>query len=254
MTKKAETPANAHRDRSDKRVHVALPIRITYWDKDKKPTVEMACTYDISARGARITNLRCVKGEGEIVAVERGRNKSFCRVVWMGDPDSEFRGQVGLQNVDKERAMWENELREMKDAYEPIPKESSQASAPARKGDRRRSDRFTVDAVAEVVEGVRSGKGSAKNATPKLQVKDLSEAGCLVQTKEVLVPGTDLKLVLKIANQNLTVKGQVRRSFDMGLGIEFSEIRKGDRQTLKDILSKLAEKQGDDAIVVELVQ
>src|SRR5262249_3945828 len=103
-----ETP-----ERLDRRVHVALPIRVTYWDKDQKPCLELACTYDTSAHGARSTGLRCVKETGEIVAVERGRNKSFCRVVWIGEPNSELHGQVGLQCVEMDRIMWEGELRDM---------------------------------------------------------------------------------------------------------------------------------------------
>jgi hypothetical protein len=45
--------------RVSKRIHVALPIRVTYWDNDKKPGLEMSCTYDISENGARIGNLSC---------------------------------------------------------------------------------------------------------------------------------------------------------------------------------------------------
>jgi len=239
-------------ERTEKRVHVALPIRITYWDKDKKPNVEMACTYDISARGARITNLRCVKGTGEIVAVERGRNKSFCRVVWVGEPGTEIRGQIGLQTVERERSMWESELREMEESYDPIPKESTKAQVPtSRAGNRRRHGRYQVEGTAELFKaGSKQDKGSAKHGPTKAVLKDLSELGCLVKTKEVLIPGTDLKLVLKIANYDLTLKGQVRHSLDMGVGVEFSEIRKGDRETLKHLLKKLAERQEDSIEVV----
>jgi len=78
---RATTEDAERAERNDKRIHVALPVRITYWDKNKKPGLEMACTYDISTHGARISSLRCIKETGEIVAVERGRNKAFCRVV-----------------------------------------------------------------------------------------------------------------------------------------------------------------------------
>src|SRR6476646_1856462 len=64
-----EDLSNKSPDRSGKRIHVALPIRVTYWDSENKPSLEMACTYDISSRGARITGLRCVKATGDIVAV-----------------------------------------------------------------------------------------------------------------------------------------------------------------------------------------
>jgi len=70
-------------ERSSKRIHVALPIRVTYWDSEKKPCLEMSCTYDISERGARIGGVRSLKEAGEIIAVERGRGKAFCRVVWI---------------------------------------------------------------------------------------------------------------------------------------------------------------------------
>lgn len=255
---KKEDPINATSERADKRtdkrIHVALPIRITYWDKNKKSTAEMACTYDISPRGARITNLRCVKGTGEVVAIERGRNKSFCRVVWMGEPNSEVRGQIGLQSVDPARALFENELRDMEETYDPIVKNNAPQRTPAttRAGNRRRQDRYQVEGAVELHKSGKQGKHAAKHGLQKAQLKDLSELGCSVKTKEVLLPGTDLKLVLKVANYDLTLKGQVRHSLDMGVGIEFQEIRKGDRQTLKHLLSKLAEKQLEETIEVEV--
>ena len=52
-------------DRLDKRVHVALPIRVTYWDEQARPHLEMACTYDISPHGARVVGLRGAKKEGD---------------------------------------------------------------------------------------------------------------------------------------------------------------------------------------------
>ena len=75
-------------------------------------------------------------------------------------------------------------------------------------------------------------------------LRDVSELGCLVTTKSVLLPGTDLKLVLKVSNYDLSVKGQVRHAaLDVGLGVEFREIRKGDRAILQYLLHKLAESQ-----------
>jgi hypothetical protein len=60
----------------------------------------------------------------------------------------------------------------------------------------------------------------------------------------VLLPGTDLKLVLNVANYSLSLKGQVKHSaLDLGVGIEFNEIRKGDRDMLKHLLKKLEEQK-----------
>jgi hypothetical protein len=227
---------------------VALPVRITYWDQDKKPGLEMACTYDISPHGARIGSLRCVKETGEIIAIERGRNKSFCRVVWIGDANSELRGQIGLQSIESERTMFEGELRDMSDVYDTILRDSTprRGNVAGDKGNRRILERLPVSGLAELLKGGRNG-------TQKATLKDLSEMGCLVTTKQVLLPGTDLKLVLHVANYAVNLKGQVKHSaLDEGIGIEFNEIRKGDRDTLKFLLRKLEEKKLEEVFQLEV--
>lgn len=231
-------------ERVDKRIHVALPIRVTYWDKDHKPCLELACTYDISARGARITGLRCVKEAGEIIAVERGRNKAFCRVVWVGESNSELHGQVGLQCVESDRMMWESELRDMQEVYDPVQRETAlyRVSVGGNlNGNRRRYQRFAADGVAELLKRDRDVRHA------EAVLKDLSELGCMVKTASVVLPGTELKLVLNVANYDLSLKGQVRHAaLDVGVGIEFREIRKGDRPVLQYLLRKMAEKQEEE--------
>ena len=231
-------------ERVDKRIHAALPIRVTYWDNDKKPLLEMACTYDISARGARVTGLRCVKQEGDIVVVERGRNRAFCRVVWIGEPNSELHGQIGIQCVESDRMMWEAELREFEEVYEVIQKDNNQLRPAPRSGgpgsNRRRSQRFEAEGAAELL------KLGAESLQTAGGLKNLSEAGCLVSSKRILTPGSELKLVLNVGNYDLSIKGRVRHAVpELGLGIEFREIRKGDRQVLQFLLRKLAEKNDE---------
>lgn len=229
-------------DRTEKRIHVALPLRITYFDGDAKPRLEMACTYDISSHGARVTGLRCAKEAGEIVVVERGRSKAYCRIVWIGESSSPLRGQVGIQCVEAEKTLWTTELREMEEAYDPIVRDGNprrtNSAAGNRFGNRRSNPRFAAQGVAELLR-----RGAGANYLDGT-LKDVSETGCLITTKDVILPGTDLKLVLKIANYHLSIKGQVRHAaLDVGLGVEFREIRKGDRAVLQHLLRKLAEKE-----------
>jgi hypothetical protein len=229
-------------DRTEKRIHVALPVRITYFDGDAKPRLEMACTYDISSHGARVTGLRCVKEAGEILVVERGRSKAYCRVVWIGESASHLRGQVGIQCVEAEKTLWTAELRDMEEVYDPIGRDAMlhrmNSGTGNHNGNRRRYPRFAAGGVAELLR-----RGSGANYLDG-SLRDVSELGCLVTTKSVLLPGTDLKLVLKVSNYDLSVKGQVRHAaLDVGLGVEFREIRKGDRAILQYLLRKLAESQ-----------
>jgi PilZ domain len=222
-------------DRTEKRISVALPIRVTYYDSDSKPRLEMACTYDISSHGARLTGLRCVKEAGEIVTIERGRSKAFCRIVWIGEATSHFQGQVGIQCVEAEKMLWSAELNDMGQMYDAVirdPRRSVQASCEP--GNRRRFTRFGSDGSVELLH-----KGSGP-VHLKGDLKDVSEVGCLVTTKSLLLPGTDLKLVLNVANYDLVFKGQVRHAaLDVGLGIEFREVRKGDRAVLQHLLQKI---------------
>ena len=228
-------------ERSDKRIHVAFPIKISYSDEEGKPRFEMACTYDISAHGARVTGLRCVKEAGEIVVVERGRNKAYCRVVWIGEAGSPLAQQVGIQCVEAQKTLWEGELRDMQEVYDPILVGTSVFRAPATHGagrNRRKFQRFGAQGAAQLLRKA----GSAEYVDGHL--KDLSEVGCLVSTSTLLVPGTDLKLLLRLKNYDLSFKGSVRHAaLDIGLGVEFQEIRKGDRSVLKYILQKLSESQ-----------
>jgi len=226
-------------DRTEKRIHVALPVRITYFDDDAKPRLEMACTYDISSHGARVTGLRCVKEAGEIVVVERGRSKAYCRIVWIGKSSSRLHGQIGIQCVEAEKTLWTAELRDMADVYDAIPRDLCLPRASSgNANNRRRFARFATNGVAELLQ-----RGPSTNYLDG-ELKDVSELGCLVTTKSVILPGTDLKLVLKVANYDLSVKGQVRHAaLDVGLGVEFREIRKGDRAILQHLIRKLAEKE-----------
>ena len=233
--------------RIDKRIHICLPIRVTYWDSESKPRLEMACTYDISSHGARLTGLRCVKQAGEILAIERGRNKALCRVAWIGDPNSQLRGQVGVQCVEEGKILWESELRELEEVYDLIVQDgpvgrvissASKLSSSTPGGNRRRYERFPVEGTAELV-----GTG-ANSKYLEGNVRNICELGCLVTPKALLNPGTDLKVVLCVSNYDLTLKGSVRHAkAEVGLGIEFKEIRKGDRQLLQYLLQRLATQQ-----------
>ena len=245
MTEKASNPEP---ERHKKRIHAALPIRITYWDSETKPVLEMACTYDISARGARLTGLRSVKETGEIVAIERGRNKAFCRVVWIGEPNSELQGQIGIECVETDRVLWELELQDMEEAYDPILVDGGlkKAGTFASHERRRRRERYTLEGFAEL-----TTEGS-KALKVKADLMNMSEIGCLVSAKNTLPPGTELKLVLNVGDYEMALKGQVRHGDEHGLGIEFREIRKGERQILQFLMRKLAEKHLEDSLQFEV--
>jgi hypothetical protein len=210
----------------------------------------MACTYDISPHGARVGGLHSVQ-VGDVIAVERGRSgRAFCRVIWIGEATSELRGQIGIQCVEPGRTLWEAELGEMDELFDPLGLGTQTSRVEFSSGGirtTRRRPRFPLKGVAEMLSPVLDVRREEAG------LKNLSEMGCLLATQQVLGPGADLKMVLNVANYDLTLKGQVRHvAHGTGLGVEFSEIRKGDRQVLQFLLSKLAEQQYEENFQLEL--
>ena len=224
-------------ERLSKRIHIALPVRITQWDSENRPTLTMACTYDISPLGARVTGLRNPK-IGEIIAVERGRmGKFFCRIAWVGEKNSPLQGQVGIEGVELQRTMWESELHDMEEVYDPIQPHKPMRGALTGERIRRCGPRFEIQGYADLPQV------NVQHAS----VKNLSEMGCLLVTNDSLPTGSNLKLTLNVAQYDLTVKGSVRHAESGGVGVEFSEIRKGDRQVLQFLMKKLTEQQFEQA-------
>ncbi len=175
----------------DKLVHLALPVRLTHMQNGERCGPEMACTYDIHPRGARLLSFRGVK-VGDLITVERGRNKSICQVVWTADPDSALRGQFTVECVEGAKTPWEDELRQMQEQYLPInpdaPKKKSSMNTFGRTDqNRRRHPRFDVEGGADLLQI--GGQSSLEG-----QVEQISGYGCLVSASNLLVPGTGLKV------------------------------------------------------------
>jgi hypothetical protein len=228
-----------------KRVHVAFPVRISYWEGSVRTALEVACTYDIHVRGARVGGLKNVRQVGDLITVERGRNKALCRVAWIGNADSELRGQYGIECLEEERVPWLTELQELEESYDPV-----RISAPlglAGHGNRRREPRFLAEGAADLLRP----KGFT---IVQAQVRNLSQRGCMVVGGASMVPGADLKLDLKLLECELTLGARIRYAAEGILGIEFQKIRRGDRPLLDYMLRKLAaEKREADSWSLEVV-
>ena len=233
---------------SGKTVHLALPVRWSLLGQEGRGPAEMACTYDIHPNGARLLSARQLN-IGDLVMVERGRNKAICQVVWAADPGSALRGQFAVQCVEK-KTPWDDELRQMEEQYQPVILDSRLRRATSgtfarQDANRRRRPRFYVDGQAEVIDGVQHVAGA---------VQQLSEFGARLATPDTLRPGTDFRLTLNVLDVTLGLKAQVKYLVgNLGMGVEFQEIRRGDRPLLNYVLSKLRSKRVEEFVEVEVV-
>ncbi len=235
----------------EKLIHLALPVRITHMRNGGRTAPELVCTYDIHPRGARLLSSRDVK-VGDLVTIERGRTKSVCQVVWTADPDSALRGQFMVECVEGSRIPWEEELRQMEEQYLPvIPGEPNGTPAmnAFRRGqlNRRRRPRFPVEGGADLAE-----IGGQSRVEGRLE--QLSEYGCLISASDVLTPGTGLRLVLNMCDVSVALRGHVRYTAqERAMGVEFHEIRQGDRPLLDYVLNRLKKPAVEDFADLEVI-
>jgi len=231
-----------------KLVHLALPVRWSLVGQTRGP-VGMACTYDIHPRGARLLGARELS-IGDLVMIERGRNKALCQVVWKADPESGLCGQFTVRCVDNARSPWDEELRQMEEQYQPVmldgPQPGSRNFGPTRPdANRRRRPRFNAEGQAEMIGGAQRVEG---------EVRQISEFGARITTSGVLHPGTDFRLMLSMFDVSVALKARVKYLADnLGIGVEFQEIRRGDRPLLSYVLNKLRTRKVEEFAPVEVV-
>ena len=229
-----------------KLVHLALPVRWSPIGERGRGTAEMACTYDIHPHGARLLSAREVS-VGDLVLIERARSKAVCQVVWSADPNSSLRGQFSVQCVEDGKTPWDEELRQIEEQYEPVILDTGprKGAFSRPEGNRRRRPRFYVEGEAEVIDGAQHVPG---------EVRQISEYGARIDACDVLRPGTDVRLMLNMFDISVAVKAQVKNLVgELGMGVEFHEIRRGDRPLLTYILSKLRTRRVEEFADLEVV-
>jgi hypothetical protein len=233
---------------AEKTAHLALPLRWSLLGQTNRASANTACTYAVDSKGARLVSSR-VPCLGDLVMVERGRNKATCQVTWVADPASDLRGQFAVRCVDG-KVPWDEELRQAEEQYHPLDSEALYRRhfgrpLSAEPMNRRRRPRFHVEGQAEVIEGVQHASGI---------VDQISELGARISAGELLDPGTDFRLTLNVFDVTLALKAQVKNLVsNAGMGVEFQQIRRGDRPLLGYVLSRLRRRPVEDFVEVEVV-
>src|SRR5947207_14156422 len=135
-------------NRREQRTRIALPVKVVTRDAQNRPLTEMACSIDISLKGARLTGVRSVKASGEVISVERGKSKAFFQVKWVGSREQGTEGQVGLFCIEPGSSIWGLDL---------LPGEDERYQKVSAGDDRRRSRRFTCPATVHILPDEETG-------------------------------------------------------------------------------------------------
>lgn len=86
--------------RKDERRFIALPAIAYGTDTNGQDFREPVCTLDLSARGARVSNLRHSLKIGQEVTIEIRKHKLRFRVAWRGVAGTATAGQIGLHAIE----------------------------------------------------------------------------------------------------------------------------------------------------------
>jgi diguanylate cyclase (GGDEF)-like protein len=92
--------------RREQRLRIALPVQLWGMDLDGALFSQEAVTIDITTIGARLNGITHSLQRGCVVGVKHQNSKARYRVVWVGDPGSANKGQVGLQLIDGGKFIW----------------------------------------------------------------------------------------------------------------------------------------------------
>jgi hypothetical protein len=218
----------------EKRVQIMLPVRVAVWVDGQRPAFQMACTCDISVHGARLAGVRGVTAVGEVLAVERGKNRAFYRVAWIGKPGSPQHDQIGAQCIEPGKVIWDVNLDELQEQYEPIV---------AGLGDQMQAEEW-VEIVAGTTKvhvfNEASGKPLATGELARISYK-----ACLVKTAAEAPPRASVQLLITAGTFDIRLRGFVQKSdVPAVLSLGLHEIRRGDRRALAVLLGKAAAGMG----------
>ncbi len=77
-----------------------MPTLVFGYDRSGRAFMEQAQTLDISIAGARLTGLSSEVAPGFILAVQQGDRRARFQVLWVGEPNTDLEGHIGLQCVE----------------------------------------------------------------------------------------------------------------------------------------------------------
>jgi CheY-like chemotaxis protein len=86
--------------RREPRFPLQMPILVFGYDCSGRAFMEQAQTLDISMAGACLTGLSSEVAPGFILAVQQGDRRARFQVLWVGRPNSDREGHIGLQCVE----------------------------------------------------------------------------------------------------------------------------------------------------------
>jgi len=92
-----------------RRIHIAVPVKV--FANIKAADFQTCCTYEISLTGVRLVAAHGIKEPGQVIVLQRHTRRARYKVIWIGEPNSPEAGQVGVECLEPNNVIWENEIK-----------------------------------------------------------------------------------------------------------------------------------------------
>lgn len=101
--------ATAKDARKERRLPIAVRVRV--FPDIESTDSNLCCTYEISTFGARLVAPSGVSVEGQMVFLQRQNRRAKYKVIWIGKPGTKYADQVGVECLEPNNIIWENDIR-----------------------------------------------------------------------------------------------------------------------------------------------
>lgn len=192
-----------------------LPVRLQR-ESDAPPRKKIsACTFDISEHGARIAGLQDMFANGDVLIVERGSKRAKYKVVWVGKAGTPLGGHAGMQLLEGQESIWDVEIAELQEEYEPIILDDSLIP----------THREATFAAGKAKVRIPGANGQAEG-----HLVQLSERECTLLLDREYPRNSAVALFISGEGFDLRCRGIVRAYASGHLIVDLNEIRCGDRR------------------------
>jgi hypothetical protein len=108
-SKIASPSATVPDTRREHRLHIAVPVKV--FADLKTAESQTCCTYEISLIGVRLVAPNGITQVGQVVSLQRHGRRARYKVIWIGKPGTPHEGQVGVEALEPNNLIWDNEIR-----------------------------------------------------------------------------------------------------------------------------------------------
>jgi hypothetical protein len=186
-------------------------------DASGRPYFEFVHTIDITPEGARLGGVRSPVAPGTTVALQYEGRRGRFNVVWARPVEGTAELEVGLHTLECDTGFWTPPAVSESAAESAAEEKKDEPASTVNAGDRRRNQRYEIDATAEV-----RLAGSAHGTWVK--VGDVSNGGCYCWTINPLAVAVPVEVTLRINGLDVLAAGIVRTCHPgSGMGIEFTQ-------------------------------